>query len=245
MRAITKDLSHNGYKPLRGKVPPLSAEQATRAWEKFGSKSSVQNALLAEQYHLCCYSEIRADEESLGYHIEHVENKSQHPQRTFDATNLAASAIDSNHGFEKLKAEPGGLSMQLFGGHAPGKSNGCDAILFVSCHQTDCRRFFSFLSDGRIKPADTLTVDDVVKADYTIALLNLNSPYLITRRRQWWKELQGKDADLDNDVSALERLAEADLLPVDGQLNRFFSLTRQFYGPVAEEILNQNAPHLV
>ncbi|EJT4385593.1 TIGR02646 family protein, partial [Salmonella enterica] len=50
--------------------------------------------LLNEQYHLCCYSEIRADLRGLGYHIEHVENKSQQPGRTFDYQNLAASALD-------------------------------------------------------------------------------------------------------------------------------------------------------
>jgi len=53
----------------------------------------VLQALLDEQYQLCCYSELRADQEGLGYHIEHLENKSQAPARTFDYSNLAASAL--------------------------------------------------------------------------------------------------------------------------------------------------------
>lgn len=63
--------------------------------------------LLNEQYHLCCYSEVRADLRGLGYHIEHVENKSQHPERTFDYLNLAASALDSgeNGGLSSLKGK--------------------------------------------------------------------------------------------------------------------------------------------
>ncbi|ELI0860547.1 TIGR02646 family protein, partial [Salmonella enterica] len=70
--------------------------------------------LLNEQYHLCCYSEIRADLRGLGYHIEHVENKSQQPGRTFDYQNLAASALDSENGLHLF-------GINAFGGHARGK----------------------------------------------------------------------------------------------------------------------------
>lgn len=248
MRAVAKDLRNRGYIPLQGRKPPTTAEEATRAWEKFGNKSSVLNALLAEQYHLCCYSEVRADEEELGYHIEHVENKSQDPARTFDPNNLAACAIDSNMGFAKLKAQTGDLNQNLFGGHARLKVQSVDMVLFIHPHQANSSAlFFRYLSDGRIIPNPDLGQSTLAhrQADYTITQLNLNSPHLKTLRRSWWNELNRKEKSSNDQPEALNKLAVVDLLPVNGKLNRFFSLTRQFYGSLAEHTLAQHAPALV
>jgi uncharacterized protein (TIGR02646 family) len=245
MRFIAKDLTNKGYIPLNNKAQPQTSTDATQAWKNFGAKTSVINALLHEQYHLCCYSEIRADQEGLGYHIEHVENKSQNPQRTFDPGNLAASAIDSDRGVALLKNEPPPLHSQIFGGHALGKAQGCDMQLFVSCFQANCATYFVFLSNGEIKPRGSPGSQDFVRADYTITQLNLNSPFLINRRRKWWRELLGDDEQQDEDLLQQVKLAASYLLPADGKLNRFFSLTRQFYGPAAEDILNKHAPELV
>ncbi len=241
MRAVVKDLGHLGYTPLQGRNPPTTSEEATRAWDRFGNKTSVSNALLKEQYHLCCYSEVRADEEELGYHIEHVENKSQNPARTFDPTNLAASAIDSNLGFAQLKQQSGGLYSNLFGGHAPLKAQGVNITELIHPQLVNSREFFQYLSDGRIVPHTDLDEQRKAKADYTIRQLNLNSPYLLTLRKNWWQELQGQRNDWDDAIE----LAQIDLLPIQGKLNRFFSLTRQFYGRRAEEALAQHAPELV
>ena len=76
-------------------------------------------------------------------------------------------------------------------------------------------------------------------------MLNLNSPFLSTRRLQWATELQSLiDQHIDKGWS-LAHLAQIDLLPAARQLNRFFSLTRQFYGPLAEQTLAQHAPELL
>lgn len=98
--------------------PPQNSEQSTRRWQRFGreNKAALMTLLLNEQYHLCCYSEIRADLRGLGYHIEHVENKSQQPWRTFDYQNLAASALDSENGLPQL-------GINAFGGHAQERIN--------------------------------------------------------------------------------------------------------------------------
>lgn len=248
MRAVVKDLGHLGYTPLQRRNPPTTSEEAMRAWDKFGNKTSVSNALLKEQYHLCCYSEVRADEEELGYHIEHIENKSQNPARTFDPTNLAACAIDSNLGFAKLKAQPGGLNLNLFGGHASLKAQSVDMALFIHPHQANSSAlFFRYLSDGRIIPNPDLGESTLAyrQADYTITQLNLNSPHLKTLRRNWWRELSGKEKSRNEQPVALSKLAQVDLLPTNGKLNRFFSLTRQFYGSLAEQTLARHAPELV
>lgn len=133
MRSIAKQLDQRGYQPLQNRQAPSSAEQAQAAWSKFGGKASVLNALLAEQHYLCCYSELRADEEGWGYHIEHLENKSQNPARTFDPSNLLASAF-TNQDLPTLKKQ----GRDVFGGHAPGKSQSVNMGRFVS----PTRRFF-------------------------------------------------------------------------------------------------------
>ena len=239
MRTIQKQVDGGYALNLAHATPPTDQGQAQSRWRRFRRhKSALLTLLLDEQYWLCCYSELRADEEGLGYHIEHVVNKSQAPARTFDYTNLAASALDS--------ASLGGLNAgESFAGHAPGKQSGCDPARFVSCHQPDCSRFFAYLSDGRVVPAMDLERTDVDRARYTIELLNLNSPYLMNRRRHWWDELDELWLEHVAKGWNLDDLASIDLIPVQGKLSRFFSLTRQFFGNVAERVLRQQASGLL
>jgi len=241
MRYISKQGQTGGYHLQQAHAnPPQTAQDAGTRWHSFGYKQGVLAFLLGEQYHLCCYSELRADEEGLGYHIEHVENKSQNPLRTFDYSNLAASALDSVSDLSAFTAQ----GEEVFGGHASGKQQGCDMNRFVSCHQPDCHRFFAFLSDGRVVPHKALGTDDRDRSLYTIELLNLNSPYLVLRRRQWWNELDALFQEHAANGGDLVHLAAVDLAPTGQKLSRFFSLTRQFFGQIAEQALQQFAPEL-
>ncbi|MHC8389169.1 retron system putative HNH endonuclease [Pseudomonas sp. MDT2-39-1] len=220
--------------------PPTTDGTATSRWKSFVHKTRVFDYLLEEQYGLCCYSEIRPDQVGVGFHIEHVENKSQHPRRTFDYSNLAACALDSETDLKAFKAQ----QAEIFGGHALGKSKGVDIARFVSCHQPDSPRYFAYLSDGRVVPADRLSPQDDDRARYTIDLLNLNSPYLQVLRQRWWSELESLfEEHIDQDMN-LHCLAGIDLVPIRGNLSPFFSLTRKFFGSVAEEVLERDAPHL-
>jgi uncharacterized protein (TIGR02646 family) len=221
--------------------PPETANAADSRWSVFGYKQQVLGYLLEEQYALCCYSEIRPDQLGLGVHIEHVENKSQNPQRTFDYNNLAASALDSETYLLPFKRR----ASEVFGGHALGKSDAVDLERFVSCHQPDCSRFFAHLSDGRIVPADGLSAQDEDRALYTIDLLNLNSPFLEELRQQWWDELAALFEDHVEQDMSLHCLAGIDLIPRGKQLSPFFSITRKFFGHIAEDVLEENAPYLI
>jgi uncharacterized protein (TIGR02646 family) len=237
MRAIQKQ--SRGSESLRKAHahPPQTPEQAQTRWSSFKGKKDLKNSLLEEQYALCCYTELRADQEQLGYHIEHVENKAQNPGRTFDYSNLAASALQS----EDLAR----LRHEAFGGHAQGKQSGVSMTTFVSPHQSDYARFFRYLSDGRVVPAMNLNEDDTARSRYTIETLNLNSPFLVTRRQQWWRELDQLFEDhLEKDWD-LVCLAAVDLIPTQKKLSPFFSLTRGFYGALGEQVLQQQAPELL
>lgn len=209
MRSIKK-LSLGGHHlTLAHSTPPLTSDAANKRWGRFKHKNDVKLSLIDEQYRLCCYSELRADQEGLGYHIEHVENKSQNPARIFDYSNLAASALDSAYDLHIFK----GQADVVFGGHASGKQQAVDMTLFISCHQSDCSRFFSYLSDGRVVPSNKLDALDEKRAQYTIDLLNLNSPFLIVRRRQWWDEIDQLLQEHQSRDWSLPDLVSIELLP--------------------------------
>ncbi|MFM7847836.1 MAG: hypothetical protein ACKO8N_04575, partial [Rubrivivax sp.] len=152
-------------------------------------------------------------------------------------TNLAASAL--RH--DDLPALNRG---EAFGGHAVRKQQACNMARLVSCHQPACARYFAYLSDGRVVPSLALGAAEVDRAQYTIDLLNLNSPFLITRRRQWWAELDLLFQEHVKKGWSVSDLANVDLIPTHGGLSRFFSLTRQFFGSVADQVIAAHAPEL-
>lgn len=227
-------------------TPPQTAEEATSHWQSFRRhrQTLLIEHLLHEQYGLCGYSEVDAEHLALGFHIEHVENKSQNPARTFDYQNLIASAFSSTEGLPSAKAQ----SWEVFGGHAPGKQgrpHPVDMARLVSPLLPDCARFFAYLSDGTVAPQLNLSAQDSDRAHYTINILNLNSPYLVSLRQEWWEELDALYQEHLPKGWSLEHLASVDLLPRNQRLSPFFTLTRQFFGPVAELLLKQQAPQLL
>lgn len=232
MRVIIKKNSGGSQLNIQNQNPPVNSSQASSRWKAF-HKASVLAVLLDEQYGLCCYSEIRADLEGLGYHIEHVRPKSMYPAQTFDYSNLAASALTSDD-LSTLKAIKGAT----FGGHI--KGNDYDVQLFISCHDTDCDRYFAYLSDGRVVASNGLSSQDQARAIYMIDLLNLNSPYLINLRRRWYDELDQLFEDHINKNWDIQQLAAIDLIPSNRRLSQFFSLTKQFFGNTAELVIQQH-----
>ncbi|EGZ4333327.1 TIGR02646 family protein [Salmonella enterica subsp. enterica serovar Texas] len=240
MRHVIK--THGGTDALltANENPPQDSDQSTRRWRNFRrDKADLMTLLLNEQYHLCCYSEIRADLRGLGYHIEHVENKSQQPGRTFDYQNLAASALDSENGLHLF-------GINAFGGHSRGKQEAVDMAKFIHCHLPDCSRYFAYLSDGRIVPADELNAQEMERAEYTIDLLNLNSGFLQTERRNHWEELEQPFDEHIEKGWDLQQLLQLELVPSsDHKLHEFFSITRQFFQQEAEQVLHIHAPALI
>ncbi len=236
MRPIKKQGERICYLSKANERPPTTASDAKRRWSSFRHKREIKDLLLCEQFRLCAYSEIRSDREGMDYHIEHVRPKSQFPADTFLYANLVVSAL-SDVGLQALRTE------EVFGGHAKGSDY--DGQLFLSCLNPDCSRFFAYFSDGRVEPANGLDPAEQDKARYPRDLLNLNSPFLVNRRRRWWDELNSLlQQHLDDDQSVYH-LAAVDLLPTNGRLSQFFSITRQFFGPVAQQVLKDGAPELL
>ncbi|MDK3166590.1 retron system putative HNH endonuclease [Aeromonas media] len=238
MKVVTQSTLYVHALSIANQTPPQTKEQATSRWSSFGHKDELQSRLLKQQYHLCCYSEVRADLLGLDYHIEHVENKSQVPKRTFDESNLAASVLSSDRVTMLEKAD-------VFGGHAVGKQAGVDMARFVHCHQADCARYFAYLSDGRVVPSVHLNEPERDRAQYSIDLLNLNSAYLVNLRQHLWNELEQLEEQHLANGWDINQLLRFDLVPnAHQQLSPFFSLTRQFFGQIAEAVLRREAPEI-
>lgn len=213
---------------------PTSSEEAARRWNRF-NKDTLRRQLLNEQYGLCAYSELnikafrREHHSPMEGHIEHVEPKSIHPSRTFDYNNLVISALCSEDLSLFSKED-------YFGGHA--KLNFYDAQRFISPLQRDCRRFFVYLSEtGKVEPAPALNVQDTERAHYTIDLLNLNSPYLRNKRKHWLQELENDIDQLLENKPALLKLAAKALCLKKGQLGTFHSASRQVFGALGEQVI--------
>ena len=240
MRYIRK--SRQGVSQLKrqnAKGKPTSSDEATRRWNRF-NKETLRRRLLAEQFGLCAYSELnirafkRENHSPMEGHIEHIEPKSINPQRTFDYQNLVISALCSED-----------LSLfskdDYFGGHA--KLNFYDAKLFISPLERDCRRFFVYLSEtGQVEPSPSLNAHDAERAHYTIDLLNLNSPYLRNKRRRWLQELEADIDELLTNREALLRLARRELCAQHGQLEAFQSASRQVFGALGEQVIQDYCP---
>lgn len=237
MRYIKKKLQHSNkldkLSRAHAQRVPTTKDEARTLWGNL-DKQGILDLLFFEQYGLCCYSEIRADIFGFGYHIEHIENKSQSPARTFDYTNLVASAFHS----DQLGTVP---SQNIFGGHAVGKRGQYQPIdmnLFISPLQQNCADFFTYTSNGKIYPNPKLDVNDQQKAQYTIDTLNLNSAELITRREQLWKELDKLFKKHIRDDDNIPLWVEIELLPRKHKLESFFSLKRQFFKEISNIVLS-------
>jgi uncharacterized protein (TIGR02646 family) len=226
MKFISKN--KNSGACLVNKVPPDTSAKSKARWKRFNRRNILSKELMEEQCGLCAYSEIVPENENLGTHIEHVVPKSLVPNRTFDVTNLIVSALSSND----LKSMN---SIDYFGGHA--KENGYDSSLFISCLDNNCSQYFSYISNGLVEAKRGLTLDDQEKAIYTIKLLNLNSPYLATIRKNWINEIELLiEENLDDDL-ALDTLAKINLLSNEGVLSPFYSATLQRFGSIGDKVL--------
>lgn len=244
MRYINKRSQPTNNLYHANQSPPSNANAAISRWSNLQNKNRILERLLCDQYYLCCYSELRADEYGIGYHIEHVENKSQNPARTFDYSNLAASAYDSSSLSSQVLNSLGQQRKDVFGGHAFGKIgeyNPVDMSRFISPYQRNCIDYFIYQSDGFIAPNPKQSQQDRDKAKYTIDILNLNSPVLVTRREQLWHELDTLMKE-HNDIEELNHWLSIELLPRRNngraKLESFFTLKRQFFDSPAENFLS-------
>lgn len=237
MRAVNKGGGHYQLNNRHAQyVQDIAAGTATtpeKAWDNFNGKEATRHACWHEQFGLCAYSEIVLDDQDLGMHIDHVEPKSRNPSRTFDHSNLLLSAISD----KKLQGMP---KHEVFGGHYRG--NRYSRTGFINPLWPDSRRYFHYAGNGEVEPAWGLSASDARKASYTITILNLNSPVLVNRRRNWLRELEVEISILLDAPDALRHFAEVELCDTGGKLRPFHSAVRERFGGMGEAVMAQNCP---
>ena len=228
MRRILKKKNGGPRLKALNETPPIDSKGARKRWNRFRDKSRLTLDLKSDQFGLCVYTELSPNQVGLDSHVEHVKPKSKNPALTFDYSNLAFCALSS----EDLMTIP---ADQYFGGHF--KEDRYDEKLFISSVSEDSSVFFFYSSTGQVVPEFSLTAADKQRAVYTIELLNLNCPFLVSQRRKWIGDLQSFIDAVIDDPESLRELACQELLPTDGELTSFFTATKQVLGPVADEVL--------
>ncbi len=236
MRYIRKMPNVPYYLDNCHQIPPATSDQAESRWRSFSKyKRRLSERLSEEQYGLCAYSEIRPDEEEVGTHLEHVKPKMQFPRETFNYYNIVLCALNSDD-IENMNRE------NVFGGHA--KLNNYDQNCFISCLEQSCTQYFTYLSDGRITPSNSLNNSQKNLAQYTIDILNLNCEYLKNKRKKWIEELDELIQDHLTDNEALRNLADLELGITQGKLRQFHSAASQRFGALGIQVLAEKYPEL-
>lgn len=239
MRAVKKGGGHhhlnNRHAQYLQEIAAGTAATPDAAWHNFihSRIDGTNDACWHEQFGVCAYSEIVLDDQDLGMHIDHIEPKSLNPSRTFEHANLLLSAISD----KKLQGMP---KHEVFGGHFRG--NRYSPTGFINPLWLDSRRFFHYASNGEVEPALKLSASDARKARYTIALLNLNAPVLVTRRRTWLQALEEEIAKLLDAPDALRQFADLELCETNGRLRPFHSAARVRFGGMGEAVMAQRCP---
>lgn len=144
----------------------------TTSWNDFGvtCKDNVRKALSSmntdQGEPLCSYCESTIAGSTDG-HIEHLHRKRDFPSRTFDWSNLFLCCQNAEHcgHFKDRNGRP--------------KYNP-DNLIRPDTENPD--EYLQFFSSGEVLARSGLSVDQKLKADATIDVLNLNHPSLKGRR---------------------------------------------------------------
>lgn len=244
--------------PTPGLVDYLDVEGDRATWDGFGShagssaaKRELTDALEAVQHGLCGYCEI--DLHPRDREIEHVIPRSDTArrgvERALDHTNMIACCLGGSVELRppEIRDDPFRFSLPIADniscGSAKGDKSGVDLV--DPRNLRPIPSLFRVLDDGRVEPdvvacaSCRVSIEDI---DGTIATLGLNSPRLRTARASRWRELREQWEACDGDTRIMRAIAEYDLSPNEkGELPAFFTTTRSFFGPLAEDVLDDPA----
>lgn len=208
--------------------PPIALQRSmakgAKNWNSFDGKEAVAEALNAIQMGLCAYCQIRLDS-GVGRHIEHIWPKNPYTAKTFQWDNLVLSCTHSDE--IGLTRQKGGVSC----GHSDGKRQWPTYDpQFISPTELDCERYFEYrASDGTVQPAKRLLPKEADRAQYTIALLNLNCRRLCRLRKDMLEEGYRIIKELTPNPCALAHFLGCELADMSGSFRAFFSARQQHF----------------
>jgi uncharacterized protein (TIGR02646 family) len=176
-------------------------------WSDYLSKNKrqlKQYILNNEQSNLCCYCEGSVSVETS--HIEHFKPKSAYGDLTFDYDNLLVSC----------NGECNTTNREYCGHKKENKFN--EDLLLNPSIQENISEFFTFTTNGEIKPSDL----DLLKSKHTIDELKLNTNTLQEARKTSLKTLIDNLKIIDGKKDMLTKLLAKNNLPYITFLRFYF-----------------------
>ena len=223
------------------------------SWDEFGAHNAGESlrelraTLARSQHHICAYCEI--DIWKSRRQVEHVIPRSDEgagERMALDVSNMAACCMG---GTVRVVGSGAGDDGDYY--RAPIRHN-------MSCGQAKNNRYDDAFIDPREIPAvpSLMSVhgDGLIEADEracqaaglsahavtrTIDMLNLNAERLRVARSKWRNALLEESRHVENEGSMSAWIRSLLTPNADGQLLRFFTTSRCFFGPMAERILDE------
>lgn len=220
-------------------------------WRRFYDSApeayrELRHALTMVQRNLCGYCEIDLDANDT--QVEHIipQADPQHgAARALDYLNLIAACrggtesmfdVDALNDLERFQRP---VDENRSCGQAKGDIN--------DSHFIDPRNLPKSPSPFRVYPDGTIVADrvacntagvEVSRIERTITILGLKSERLRLARENRWNDLKRSWDALLNDAEAMRAAARKELLASDdGNLSKFFTTGRSYFGNLGEEIL--------
>lgn len=199
----------------RAQIPSKFKEwldQANQDWQPTWAglsgepKEDLDDSLLAEQGHICCYCGWRVGVIESDHHIEHVvPGRSATDPGALDYRNLLISCGPVWQDAREQPIRSGPRHLQHCGGHRG------ETPLPISPLLVDCTDYFIYTDDGRVIPSHR----NRELAQQTIDILNLKADWLSRRRAAAIQALEGLS------VVELQRLRSRCNQIIDGFLSEF------------------------
>ena len=239
--------------PIPGLADYRRQAGAHASWEGYRRRPAGQKRhrklvenLADLQHGLCGYCEIDLREEDRQVeHVIPVSDPHRGPAHALDAGNLIACCRGGVSDAPEVQQDPKRFPpSQKSCGHAKGGK--------VDPAFVDPRTLPDLPSLMRVRPNDGLN-DGLIEADVgtcqaagrsaddverTIQLLGLNVPQLKRARQDHWSNLSHMMPLYRDHPDAIEQWARRNLLPdIDGNLFKFFTTTRSYFGELGERVL--------
>lgn len=153
------------------------------------AKSEIRARLLDMQQNRCAYCERRTGTDPNDGHVEHFRNQANHPGLTTDWNNLYWSCTDTKF-CGKHKDDCNMV-------HGVGRKRAFDVNDIIDPGVDNPDHFMQFISDGSIKPTDSLTEIEQRRYDETMRIFQLkDAAFLVDSRRDAVKPFIGILSDL-------------------------------------------------
>ena len=94
----------------------------------------------------------------------------------------------------------------------------------------------SIETDAKACRAEGVSADHVTR---TIEVLNLNARRLCVAREKRWRALNDAWGQESVDPDRMVEAARDELLPANDRLRKFFTTSRSYFGPIAEQVLDE------